>query len=235
MPASVSERPMSSEERRYLQDRIDRMPTPFTELRRDAGVLISGWVGLTALLIAAWLALAWLVGATTGLDFGLGSAVAGWAMPLAAAASAAYLFVELGRPTKHRKKFRRSLLADLAAGRIVEEHYAFAEALRMQEQEHGGLIYFLRCADDAVLTHYDHESQDIGVQRGDPLTSSFRPCRRLTMVRAPASGLVIAKNFAGEALNAGEPLDLMAPPEKWPDDEALCAVRWQNLEAALCR
>lgn len=230
MPATTTERMMSGEERQYIQGLLDGLPTVFGEFRRDAGVWISGWGMATALLAGAWFVVAWLVRATIGIDIWAGRS----AILVAAILTAFYFVFEVKRSIRHRSSFRRSLQAELAGNRVVEEQYEFTDAMRMQEQEHGGLIYFLRGTDGAVLVLYDTESQDIGVQGDDPLTSSFRPHRSLNMVRAPVTGLVIDKTFSGEPLEPGKPLDLLAPPGRWPEDEEECDIPWEKLEAEFC-
>jgi len=231
MPTAVRERIMSAEERQDLRDRLDRLPSVFTELRLYAGMWLGLWGVATGLLIGAWLIVAWIVRVAIGLEIWVGH----WAIPAAAISTAFYVAFAAWRSAGDQRKFRHSLLADLAGNTVVEEHYDFTDALRMQEREHGGLMYFLRGTDGAVLVLYDVESQDIGVQGENPLTSSFRPQRTLCMVRAPVTGLIIGKAFSGEPLDAGEPLDLLAPPAKWPEDERVCGVAWEKLKAVYCR
>jgi hypothetical protein len=125
------------------------------------------------------------------------------------------------------------LVADISGAQVAEEHYVLTAAKRFQEPEHGGLIYFLRTAEDKVLTLYDHESQDLGVQGGEPLKSSFRPKTELVMVRAPQTALVIDKAFSGEVLEAGDPIVLVVPPNEWPETESYCDIPWTELEARL--
>lgn len=230
MPASVTERTMSGEERQYVQDLLDRLPNVLGVIRQDAGVWIFGWGFVTAILTVVWYVVAWLVRATTGMEIWAGR----WVIPVAAAVTAVYVVFEIRRSISHQNKLRRSLMAELAGNQVIEEHYDFTDAVRMQEQEHGGLIYFLRGTDGAILVLYDVESQDIGVQGNDPLTSSFRPHRSLNLVRAPVTGLVIDKTFSGDPLESGEPLDLLAPPHKWPEHEKVCDIPWEKLKAEFC-
>lgn len=231
MPATTTERTMSGEERQKIEDMLGGLPTVYGVFRLEAALWILGWGMATVLLTGAWFVVAWLVRATIGMDIWAGR----WVLPVAAILTAVYFVFEVKRSIGHRCGFRGSLMAELAGNRVVEEQYEFTDALRMQEQEHGGLIYFLRGTDGAVLVLYDAESQDIGVQGDDPLTSSFRPHRSLNMVRAPVTGLVIDKTFFGEPLDPGAPLDLLAPPDRWPEDEEECNFPWEKLEATFCR
>lgn len=82
-----------------------------------------------------------------------------------------------------------------------------------------------------MLVLFDYESQDLGVQGEDPEGSSFKPSKRLTMVRAPLSQLVIGKSFSGDVLDASEIIDLTA--DKWPEDDDFCDIPWAELETRL--
>ena len=92
----------------------------------------------------------------------------------------------------------------------ARECYVFTAAKRFQEQEHGGLICFMRTADDKVFTRFDAESQDLGVSEQNPLTSSFRPMSELVMVRARNTGFVIGTTLSGVPLEPGDPIAIGA-------------------------
>lgn len=245
MPADIHERPMSAEERSCLQrilegpDRTTEPVRPMGRFRLAFNVGIASWFVLMMLSFLCWQLIAWVVRITTGAEIGPDSAAGERILPLTWLVSAviavpiAVFWVTRRKKKKKKERMRPDLLADLEAGRVLEEHYEFTAALRMQEQEHGGLFYFFRTTDGRVFVLYDYESQDLGVQGNDPLTSSFKPGTRLTMVRAPETGWVIHKSFSGEPLDPGEPLDLFA--DDLPRDEALCDIPWDQLEAKLCR
>lgn len=232
MPKQIQEREMSVEERQLLRE----VSVSGLNWRQLLFVAILAWVGTTIMLSGALAIVGALIQVTFGGIAWL-SAMADWIVPFSAFAAAIFLFGNFAPYfIPHGKENRnKTLQADLDAGRVLEEEYEFTAAKRLQEPEHGGLIYFLLTTDSRVLVLYDTESQDIGVRGKDPLSSSFRPCRRLTMVRAPQAGFALSKNFSGETLDAGDPLELTVPPKRWPADEEFCDVHWENLEATYCR
>lgn len=235
MPPQVSERAMTGKERQTLEyiarGGPDRRFIIFMVLFAGFGSAAILWV----MLLVAWLAVAWAVWIAFDAEIGLHSVAADWMIPLTGFAAATCIFGLFIFFTRSRKDGGASLKADIEADRVIEEEYELTAAKRMQEREHGGLIYFLRTVDDEVLVLYDPESQQLGVLEKDPLNSSFRPCNRLIMVRAPQTRYVIDKVFSGEPLDPGAPLDLTASPKRWPEDEEFCDVAWEDLEATYCR
>jgi len=115
----------------------------------------------------------------------------------------------------------------------IEELLVFTAAKRFQEPEHGGLIYFLRTNDGRVFVLFDHESQDLGVQGENPLSSEFRPRVEFRITRAPQSGHVLSSTFSGPPLHLESPLDLTIPPKQWPETEEFCEIPWDDLEVRL--
>lgn len=215
MPAQVRERAMSGEERRYLQD-ISGGPS-----NRSGKLKIIAMAAFFYWCFAMFLGV-WLVRTAKGLEAGWNIAAADWVIPVAALTAAVFAIVSTVFWIRGRKDSRSLLLADLKAGRVVEENHEFTAALRLREEEYGGLLYFLRAADGAVFVFFDHESQAMAVQGGDPLTSSFKPRARLTMVRAPKTRRVIHKSFSGDPLDAGDPLD--PSTDDWPENEEFCDI-----------
>ncbi|MDH5556054.1 MAG: hypothetical protein OEZ03_01820 [Alphaproteobacteria bacterium] len=243
MPTQNPEQEMSSEEREYPRGMTEDGPRRLGPFRLAINVgAASLFISMMSIHLCSLLVI-WLVRTLTDVEIDQHSVSANWVLPWGGLASVVIAVLTAVLWVMGRKNNDLELLAnndpeplvDLEAGRVVEEVYEFTEALRMQEQEHGGLIYFLRTNDGKVLVLFDHESQDIGVQGEDPLTSSFKPRARLTIVRAPETRLVIDRTFSGEPLDAGKPLDLLAPPSKWPEDDEICNIPWDDLEAAFCR
>jgi len=184
-------------------------------------------------LVIVWLVCAWLARKLFDANIGLHSSAAVWVLGVAIPLLAMYAVISSVRWVKAWKDCRHLLRADIAEALVIEEHYTFTAAKRFQEPEHGGLIYFLRTEEGEVLTLFDHESQDLGIQGGDPLSSSFQPRTDLVMVRAPLTAFVLSKTFSGEQLETGDPEELAADPRQWPESEALCSIPWDELEAKL--
>lgn len=184
-------------------------------------------------LVVIWLAFAWLGRKLFEVEFGLHSFAMIWLLGVATPLCAVYAAVSSVRWIKAWPDYRPQLRADIEEARVSEEHYVFTEAVRFQDPEHGGLIYFFHTTEDKVLTLFDHESQDLGTQEGDPLRSSFMPQSRLVMVRAPRTALVISKAFSGETLEVSDPIELAVAPEDWPESESYCNIPWTKLKARL--
>jgi hypothetical protein len=218
----------------------DMAPAEAAELRRIAAGLESldaATVARRVMFVAgllAWGVAWWAAGVVVML--------AGWHLDIgshgAAAPYIALAGIVVAGAWAHKASRRytaRGLQArfrdELAGGRVREATYTFTAARRFQEPEHGGIVYFLREADGRVYCLYDEESQDLACGGGDPLASPLRPRTRMTVVRTPSSGHVLARDFSGDPLEAGELDDLVAKPEHWPESDEWCDCAWERLDA----
>lgn len=228
-----TERALTDEERRKLERLARRQPDRYQRWREaavNAGVLA---LSMTGVVLVPWLLLAWLVRKFGGPDIGVHSAVAPWIVGIGLPLAAIGAIVSTVRWMRTWTGRLGDIDRDLAAGRVREERHAFVAAKRFQEQEHGGLVYFLRSADDRVYVIYDRRSQELGMDGDDPLSSPFRAREQLTIVRAPLSGRVLRRRFSGAVLEASEPHDLTTATDDWPEDDGYCALPWDELETRL--
>ena len=230
MPTQISERDISDREMKLLLDwarDVRERRSAYKELIvQGLGV----WFSILMMLLVLWGVVTWLVRLSTGFDVGWNSTAGPWGFGVCALLLAVYVATAMVR-----SRPKTSLLqADLDSNKVLVEAYQFSAAMRMQEQEHGGLMYFLHTDDGSVFVLFDYESQDLGVDGKDPLTSAFEPRTRLRLVRAPISGRVLETTFSGDALDAGDPLVMTAPPAKWPEFEQICDTPWEKLEARFC-
>ena len=191
------------------------------------------WVVLMLGLAIVWLLIAWLIGLVWSLDIGLSSPHGTWVVIAAAPASALYAVWSSVRWVKTGEGDRAAIREDIEKAEVLIENHRVLGVKRFQEPEHGGQFYFLRMSDDKVLVLFDHESQDIGADGNDSLLSSFQPRAELTIVRAPATGHVIEQTFSGAAMTAEETLELVIPPDQWPDEGSWCDIPWDDLAARL--
>jgi hypothetical protein len=231
MPSHIVQRRATEAEQAFLRKTHAEAPT--TARRRKLGIenALVMWASSLLAIVAIWAGSAWLVRKLFDLDFGLRSPVGMWIWGIAIPLTAIYSVVSSVRWVAGWKDYRPLLQADIDAAQVAEEHYVFTAAKRFQESEYGGFIYFFRTADDKVFTLFDHESQDLGAQGGDPLKSSFVPMSSLIMVKAPQSDWVINKNFSGEVMEAGDPTELVLSPKNWPESERYCTIPWAELDA----
>lgn len=233
MTTNTQLREMTKEERNHLERLANSAATKTKRWLEGAVNALVLWAVYLLLFALAWTLSAWLLGAAFDVNLGWKSPAAPWILAACVPSCAVVAIVSSVRWVKGSTDIRPLLLADLKDGRVVEERYSFTASKRFQEPEHGGLMYFLRTTDDKVLTLFDYESQNLGVDRQDPLKSGFRPLTKLLMVRAPQSRVVINQEFSGSLLNPGDPQDLAAPPELWPDSESYCNIPWDDLEKRL--
>ena len=223
-------RVMTPAERLQLEDVLAKRPD---RRKRAGGVALMTWLALLFGFGAAWLIVVVIgravfharLGPTS--PWGLGVAVIG------ALVCAVVAWRSTARWMRNWRDLRPLVARDLAAGMVAEERVRFTEARRFQEPEHGGLIYFLHSSDDRVFVVFDHESQDLGVDEKDPLTSSFHPQEGLVLVSAPASGYVLCREFSGTTLETTPPRELALPPARWPDFDAFCVIPWEELDRTL--
>lgn len=131
--------------------------------------------------------------------------------------------------------FRPLLREALHVGVAEVETYALTACKRYQEPEHGGLIYLALADDEQVLCLYDRESQDLGVQDQDPLSSSFRVRRDLQIVRVPAMGWPLEVRMTGEELPVDSPRQLNLRPQNWPEADRVLALACDRLDEVMAR
>lgn len=227
MPAQAIERALTAAERDALHQRLQAEPGRIAGAVQHALRIFSA--SLLAILLL-WVVLVWPAGAIFHADWSPAGGTASRIGGLVVAAGAIWAALSARRWLKGRRDSRGLLEADIAGGKAVEDRCRFVAAKRFQEPERGGLIYFLHSDDDRVFVVYDHESQDLGANGGDPLSGGFRPRGELVTARAPNTGDVVKQEFSGAALDAGKPIPLFATPDHWPEAEAWCDVPWNELE-----
>lgn len=231
MTIRIGERPMSTAERAYLEDLLRGSATTLRRWKEGAENAIVLWSVSMMGVLLVWAFLAWLARALFHwkIDWS-DSPLAFWVFAVAALACAVLAVVSSVRWIRGWRDSRPALGADLEGGRVVDERYQLVAAKRFQEPHHGGIFYFLRTSDDKVLVLFDHESQELAVNDKDPMSSTFQPRTDLLMVRAPDTTFVIRKEFSGAPLVPGELHDMDEALEKWPEDESLCNIPWDDLE-----
>lgn len=223
------QRAMNAEEQAALE-------TALQEIAGDAGpqawwslVFLTGMA--TALLYLAWTATSWLLRAL--LDVTWTAAVQPWVLPVAAAGSllvaASLCLGTFGRLRRHRGRLRE----DLDVGLVSAAHYRITAVKCFREPEHGGLLYFLRTGKDDVLVLYEPQGPQSGSSRTAAPRGGLAVGQDLELVRAPRSQITLARRFSGAALPVPAALALTLPPDRWPEDESLCAVPWDHLERYL--
>lgn len=193
------------------------------------------WAVLMLLILLGWKIVTWAAAVIFHFEISWQSSITLWMVSLAALSSAFYAVKDSIRLVKSRRNFRSDIRADLEVGQVIEEFYTFTAAKCFEEPEHGGLFYFLRTTDDKVFVIYDEESQNLGAEGENPLSSKFQPSTELVINRAPKTNWVVSKNFSGVMLEAGEPQVLAISPEAWPESESFCKFRWDQLEELLSK
>ncbi len=233
MPSRVVNRDATAAETAYLEQILREAPTTSQRWKQGAENALVLWAASLLGLVAIWWALAWLARKFFSTEFGLVSDAAVWIFGIAVPVCLIHAVISSARWIRGVHDHRPLLRADICDSKVEEEHYIFTDAKRLQEPEYGGLIYFLRTPEDKVLTLFDRESQNLGMQDADPLKSSFAPKQRLVMTRAPGTRLVISKFFDGPPLEAGEPIELTADPKQWPKNETYCSIPWAEIHSRL--
>jgi len=142
----------------------------------------------------------------------------------------AYTVYEVQRTSKPTPARTRELLADIDDGKVRVEQYTICEAKVLQEQEHGGLFYFLRTSDDRVYVAFDYESQRLGVDGEDPLSSFFAPKSMLRIEKTMHSGTTLVEKFEGESLDVPAPIPMTNKTWRWPEPEEFVKVPWTKIE-----
>ncbi|HWY26236.1 MAG TPA: hypothetical protein VNX47_15030 [Nevskia sp.] len=224
---------MSPGEREFLENSLKRAPGLAKRWTSGFGNALVLWAGSLLLLVLTWKLVAWLIRLASGFDFGPKSPFAIWFVIVVAPLCAIFAVISSLRWVRRWSDPRPQLRADLDRGQVLEEHYRFTAVKRFQEQEHGGLMYFFLTDDDKVFVRFDHESQDLGVQDKDPLSSTFQARSELLLIRAPNTRYIINEQVSGDLFDASAPLDLTEAPQRWPEQEAYCDIPWNELETRL--
>jgi hypothetical protein len=233
MSSHVVERAATSAEQAALEKMLAGAPATSRRLKQGVENALVLWATSLLGVVVVWLAIAWLGRKLVQVDFGMHGPAALWVLGVAIPLCGIFAVRSSIRWVKGWKDYWPQLSADIATAIVFEEHYILRGVKRFQEPEHGGLMYFLLTTEDKVLTLFDHESQDLAMQDGDPLKSGFLPMAELVMVRAPKTGFVIDKKFSGESLEVPDPVDLQVSPENWPESEGYCNIPWAELESRL--
>jgi len=221
---------MSDEETKFLQRVIDAHPAKFRKLKLTIANWALAWCIYMLLLVVGWLMVSWVVRKTSDIEIGWDNSIAAlWVVSVGGIACLVFSIISTARWVRGWNDNREPLQADIANQRVSDEEYEFIEAIRMQEPEHLGLMYFMRQNDGTAFVFFDRESQDLSVQGENPQSSSFVPRKRLCVTRTPDSGVVISTEFSGDALKSGDPIELMAPPEEWPEHAEIGKVPWDKL------
>jgi hypothetical protein len=230
MPVTTVSRPLTDAERRELQRMSRPIPGHLGKVQMALFSFLLLWAASLLGAIVLWLVLAAVAKAALGLSCGWDSPYRLVVVFCCALACAVY---SAGYHYRWIKGFKSSTVAiqsDLANGAAQEEIYEFTDVKRFQEQEDGGLLYFLKSSTGKAYVLFDSESQDLGARGEDPMNSSFVPRAQLRVVRAQNSRRVLSSEFLGPNLALSTPLDLLAPPSAWPEQDEYCQVPWAELE-----
>lgn len=233
MPTSTLQRPFTSDERETLQRINAARPTRTGRIVQALISFVILSAGCMGAVMVVWLVVTLIAKAVADLRVGWHSPAAVWILGTTVPIIAVYSAVYNWRWFKRAPDPRAAISKDLRGGAVVEERYHFTAAKCFQEPEHGGLLYFL--LDDSTRPYvvFDHESQDLGVRGESPQSSTLVPRSELLVVRAPNTRIVLRQEFSGHPLDAGAPVELTIRPEKWPEPDEYCSLKWSELERRL--
>ena len=219
---------MSAGERAELERELGRSRQ---QLGQRNQMLLGPALTLILLLAGLWALLDWAARKFLDLDVGLRSAAAPWMFLAGVLILLGLIGPEILKTHRRSKEVLGGLAADLASGAVDVETMTLTDAMRFQEPEHGGFLYFLRTNDGQVYVQFDQESQDLGVNGQDPALSRYLPRRVLTIVRAPRSAHIVACDFTGDPVHVPETNALGAPPSNWPEPDTFCKTPWPELKS----
>jgi hypothetical protein len=235
MPASINNRPFTELENIELQRVLNQLPARFARVKMAVANVVVLWAASLLATILVWWIISAAARAMLGASIGWNSDYGVAILSVCILLCGSYAGVSTYRWMRGRTDLVPQVRDDLAANRASEEHYEFSEAMRLQEPEHGGLLYFMKSSTGKTFVHYDTASQDLGAQGEEPLDSPFIPRAHLKIVRAPKSRIALSVEFAGPALPVTAPKELLAPPEEWPVPDEYCEVEWSRIESRYVR
>jgi hypothetical protein len=199
--------------------------------RENLGLLVGPSLTFALIFGLLWAILYGVGWRFFAVDLGLHSAAAPWILAVGALTLVAIIGPAIMNDLKYSKSATSALQADLALGTVEEMTIHVVEAIRMQEPEHEGFLFFLRTVDGRVYVQFDYESQDLGVDGKDPETSSYQPREMLNVVRTRHQGRVLASTFSGQPVPIAQKVNLASKRKHWPNPDSFCDVPWDRLLA----
>lgn len=124
---------------------------------------------------------------------------------------------------------RRAALADLEKGEVKVERLGVLGVKLLQEPEHYTFIFLLNLSIGKTLVLYDYDSFDDENDAPKEAKPALQVRDHITLRTFPVSKRK-RWEFEGAEMALPEPIELALDPEKWPDDEGWCRVKWENIE-----
>lgn len=124
---------------------------------------------------------------------------------------------------------RNAILADLENGLVLVETMTVEGVKLLQEQEHFTFIFLLRLSNGKTLVLYDYDSYDDQNDHPEAARPNITVRETITLRSFPLSQRK-RWDFEGRELPLPAPIELALDPEKWPEDEGWCRVKWENIE-----
>ncbi|MFM7442542.1 MAG: phage holin family protein [Tabrizicola sp.] len=133
------------------------------------------------------------------------------------------------RARRSRSAYVRSVSEDLSTGTVtVEDHDVIAVKL-LQEPEHHAFIFLLLLSNGKTLVLYDYDSYDGEDSFPPDNQPKLVPCEKISLSTFPKSRRR-RWAFSGTPLPVPVAIELALEPDKWPEDESWCRVKWANIE-----
>ena len=196
---------------------------------------LAQWLGSMAVIVIIWFILSWIVGYFIKFDFGFQSSSGMVVLKIFFLITAIWSAFQNWQWFNRAPNMRSIIAKDISEGLVVEEQYHFSAAKCFREPEHGGLMYFLLEKQNRTYVVFDHESQISNHNVAQSSNSQLSPMSNLTVVRAPQSKLMIRQEFSGDALHTDNLREITLSPEYWPELNAFCNIKWNDLECKLCK
>jgi hypothetical protein len=204
----TSSRPLTDAERRVLEADIGARGSLGDALLAGGFVFAAVLGGLLIVLPSSW-------------EYGVRSLVPA----VVGAVAGALVFWRVRRSTR-RSHWQAAVRSDLDRGLAEVTTYGVQEAIAVEEAEDEGSHYFLRLTDGRVLFlsgQYLYEAEDGGLF----------PNSVFTIIRAPASGLVLDLKCAGEAYPASSTRACFSEADhlenRVPEDGEVLDVEFESL------
>jgi hypothetical protein len=193
------------------------------------------WFGSMLGIVVFWIILSWLANFFTKFDFSFQSLNGVMLLKVMILITAIWSALQNWQWFNRAPNIRAVIAKDITEGMVVEDQYHFIAAKCFCEPEHGGLMYFLLDEKNRTYVVFDYESQNLNDNMAHSSNSQLCPMTNLSVVRAPQSKLMIRQEFSGERLQADNPREITLSPEYWPELNAFCNIKWNDLERKLCK
>ena len=133
------------------------------------------------------------------------------------------------RARRAQAAYIQSISADISSGLVQVEDHAVVGVKLLKEPEHNAFIFLMHLSNGKTLVLYDYDSYDSENDFPPDNQPTLVPCDKICLRTFPNSQRR-RWAFSGAQVILPTAIELALGPDKWPEDETWCRVKWENIE-----